>query len=127
MTNVQYMNGEMASDSRFVEVRTKNGTVTGIRQKVMDYIYFSAITGSQDALPGSCATNCGKGIFSQKCCAGIKAEGDAWYACVDRSFAPGDMTMTVANVDVNIKCVESGAIKMAGLTASAILVLASTM
>ena len=93
----------------------------------MDYIYFSALAGSQETLSGSCATECGKGIFSQKCCAGIKAMGEAWYACVDRSFAPGDMTMTVADVDVNVKCVESGAMKMARFTASAVLILASTM
>ena len=129
MTNDQYMNGELTSSSRYARVNDKNGNeVTGIRQKVMDYIYFAAVTGRQGKDgSGSCATSCGKGIFSQKCCAGIKAEGEYWYACVDRSLAPGDMTMNVAGAEVNIKCVESGAMNMAGLTASAILVLASTM
>ena len=118
----------MASDFRMVETRTSSGRVYGVRQKVMDYIYFSAITGkSEDGKMGSCTEECGKGIFSQKCCAGVNAGPEFWYACVDRSIIPGDMKMNIANIDVKMTCVESGSMKMAGLTASALLALASVM
>ena len=76
---------------------------------------------------GSCTQECGKGLFKQKCCAGVNAGPEFWYACVDRSIAPADMTMKIANVDVKITCVESGSMKMAGFTASALLALASAM
>ena len=117
----------MVSDFRYVETRQKSGKVTGIRQKVMDYIYFSAIGGDKPEGMGSCTQECGKGIFSQKCCAGVNAGPEFWYACVDRSVIPGDMKMNIMNIDVKITCVESGAMQIAGLTASALLALASAM
>jgi hypothetical protein len=52
---------------------------------------------------------CGKGIFQQKCCAGInaweygnKTTRDFWYACLDRSMGASNVTMTIANYDVKI-------------------------
>jgi len=100
----------------------------GVRQKVMDYIQWSILAGDKPEKMGSCTEECGKGVFAQKCCAGINAGPEFWYACVDRSIIPGDMTMNIANVDVKITCVESGSMKMAGLTvASTLLALASVM
>ena len=97
----------------------------------MDYIHYSALTGKAGSNMGSCTQECGKGLFSQKCCAGLNAQqGDSkefWYACIDRSLAAADMTMNVANYSVNIKCVESGSMKIAGLTASALLALVSAI
>jgi len=93
----------------------------------MDYFYFSTIGGDKPDGMGSCTEECGKGIFAQKCCAGVNAGPEFWYACVDRSIIPGDMTMNIANVDVKVTCVESGSKKLVGLTASALLVLASAM
>ena len=97
----------------------------------MDYIYFSALSGRVSKDMGSCIEECGKGIFSQKCCASIDVKKihskEFYYACVDRSIAPGDMSMKIDGFDVKITCVESGSMKMAGFTASTLLALASAM
>ena len=97
----------------------------------MDYIYFSALSGNVSKDMGSCIEECGKGIFSQKCCAGIDGQKgevkEFMYACVDRSIAPGDMSMQIDGYDVKITCIESGSMKMAGFTASTLLALASAM
>ena len=116
-----------------VDTRTANGSVTGVRQKVMDYIYYSALTGSAGPNTANCTTMCGQGIFSQKCCASVNAwnrdqtQGDFFYVCVDQSLAATDMTMNVANYDVAITCVESGSMRLVGLTVSALLALVSAM
>jgi len=103
----------------------------------MDYIYFSTYTGQKGENFGTCAQECGKGLFAQKCCASITTTGgtigggkkdpDFWYTCIDRSMGASDMTMNIANNSVNIKCVDSGSMRIAGLTVSALLALASTM
>jgi len=136
----QYQNGQLISDFRMVETRNKFNTtgdafkISNIRQKVMDYIYYSVIQGERVPAnsAGSCASMCGKGIFAQKCCASVNAwnydmsKKDFWYVCVDRSVAPGDMTMNVADYNVQIKCVQSGSMKLVA-AASALLALVSTM
>ena len=104
-----------------------------IRQKVMDYIYYSVLVGqgSTQAM-GSCAKECGKGLFKQKCCAGIDAwmdqaqtEREFWYACVDQSLAATDVSMNIANMSVTINCVNSGASQITALTMGAVLTAAS--
>jgi hypothetical protein len=108
------------------------GNANGIQQKIMDYIHYSAFTAENAPKDmGRCTDVCGKGLFKQKCCAGITAQRNSskeiWYACVDRSLAAADMTMNIANFDVNITCVQSGANKIVAITASAILALVGAM
>jgi hypothetical protein len=49
------------------------------------------------------------------------------YACLDRSTADYDITMKIAEFDVKVTCVDSGSIRIGGLTISALLALASAM
>jgi hypothetical protein len=63
----------------------------------------------------------------QKCCATINTwnrsntKRDFWYACIDQSVAPGaDMTMNVADYDVSITCVDSGAKQLVMMAVSVV-------
>jgi hypothetical protein len=118
-------------------VETYNGTnystKNGIRQKIMDYIFYSVVQGKN--VPSdqveSCADGCGAGLFKQKCCASFTAvmgpTTDYWYACVDQSLAAADMTMNMMGANVAITCVESSAMKVAGVAMTATLALISIM
>ena len=133
LSQKQMQNGQVISDFRMVDTRTANGTVTGVRQKVMDYIFYSAVTGTAGPNTANCTSMCGQGIFSQKCCASVnlwnraQTRGDFFYVCVDKSLAAADMTMNVSKTYVAITCVESGSMRLVGLTVSALLALVSAM
>jgi len=71
---------------------------------------------------GSCAQECGKGAFVQKCCAGITMwrtdykgvkEREFTYLCVDQSVAAANINMNIGDMTANISCVDSGAKKLA--------------
>ena len=107
--------------------------IKNYRQKVMDYIYYSVLVGDGSTQAfGSCAKECGQGLFKQKCCAGIDAwmdqaqtQREFWYACVDQSLAAADINMNIAGISVAINCVNSGASRITALTAGAVLAAAS--
>jgi hypothetical protein len=112
---------------RFVETRNRDGSsAMGMRQKIMDFIYYSVVQGTEGDTKQSCSDVCGRGIFSQKCCATLQAGPESWYACLDRSMAAADMTMNVAGMEVDVTCVVgSGAMKIAA-SAAAFAALAAT-
>ena len=56
---------------------------------------------------------------------GDQYDGQFFYACINQSVAAADMTMNIMNANVNVRCVESGAKKLIGLTVSSILALVS--
>lgn len=99
----------------------------------MDYLFYSVVQGKgvPNGQVGTCADTCGQGIFKQKCCASLTAsrgnQSDVWYACVDQSLAAADMTMNIMGNSVNVTCVQSGAMRIAGVTMAAALALVSTM
>ena len=59
---------------------TSSGNQAGlmlIKQKVMDYLYYSVLVGDgSNEVFGTCADECGQGLFKQKCCAGFEAWKD---------------------------------------------------
>ena len=114
MSQKQSQNGNVISDIRFVTTKTKGGNeAMGMRQKIMDFLYYSAVQGTDGDDKSSCSDVCGKGIFSQKCCASVVTGPEYWFVCVDRSITAADMTMNVAGANVAITCVESKAMKIA--------------
>ena len=127
MSQKQSQNGNNINDMRFVTIRNKDGSMaTGMRQKIMDFIYYSVVQGTEGDSKESCSDVCGRGIFSQKCCATLKAGPENWFACLDRSMAAADMTMNVMGMEVDVACVVgSGAMKMAA-SAAAFAALAAT-
>jgi len=104
------------SDFRMVSVNNGTSTISTIRQKVEDYLYYAIYQGERVNATdfGNCTAECGQGIFQQKCCAGItawngaKTQRDFWYACVNMSVAGADYSANIANYDVKIDCVQSG-------------------
>lgn len=55
------------------EVRIGYGIVNTMRQKVQDFLYYSVMSGERVSATdfGTCTDECGKGAFTQQCCAGI--------------------------------------------------------
>lgn len=133
-TQKQYENGQLMSDYMMTEIRTKGGgKLTAMRQKIQDYLYYAVLQGERINATnyGNCTAECGKGAFAPKCCAGVTAWGDDeqekdfMYVCMNRSMAETDMTMSIAEFDVNIQCVESGAKKLAMIGISIIAAMIS--
>ena len=120
MSQKQSQNGNNIVDYRFVETRGKgNKMAMGFRAKIMDFFYYAMVQGTAGDTKESCSDVCGKGFFSQKCCATIAMGPEVMYACLDRSAVPADMTMNVAGVNVDVTCVVgSGAMKVAASAAA---------
>ena len=72
MSQKQSQNGNNVVDGRFVKTKTKDGqNKMGFRAKVMDFFYYAMVQGTAGDTKESCSDVCGRGIFSQKCCATI--------------------------------------------------------